>query len=591
MPSRLVLLAVLAVLAVLAGLSLAAAGPFPAAVDPAVEPSPAAASDTAAADGVVPPTRTAFAHFARYVEAVGAGDLARARRAWRPEDLAAAARLGITRGEHPVPKVDVGSPLAVIQPTLLDSARADYQFGPAVDLAAGPLAGNVTLMLRAYQGAERLTRQYLFRPDGQGGLLLASRPRWLAAQGPGTPGRWVTVFERRPGQPWELPRHRLASLDTTVTGMLRRLQVPPERLAALADGKLHYLLVAPGVVDVLAGEPSDGFADAGVDMVVTAHPLHGPALATLVRNLWLGAVPRATAPVLARGLVTHLGGRWREHPRVTARRGRQALRDGQVTLAQLCAPRRFARLPADTADAAAGALVGFLLDHHGPDALRAAYRALSGAPAQVDSWSAATVQSQLAAALRTTWDDLAARLAAHLAPSRDPAPRLLTAGARPAKAEDRTAAARRQHLRAGPGSDLQAVVAAASGDTLWLEVTAATEPVRALLLAGGGPASSRPAFAAGPAPALLTELAGDRPVRGATHALVLDPGQARLYDLRTERLLARLALGAPASAAADTAAASPPATSAAGAGHRRVLGLAPELHLAGADWTLHPRTP
>ena len=47
----------------------------------------------------------------------------------------------------------------------------------------------------------------------QGGWLLANRARWLAGQGPGAPGRYVRVYERRPGRSRQLPDHVIGDLD------------------------------------------------------------------------------------------------------------------------------------------------------------------------------------------------------------------------------------------------------------------------------------------------------------------------------------------------------------------------------------------
>jgi len=511
---------------------------LPVLLPPAPPPAGAAKAD---ADTPVAPTTRAFTHFYGYVEAVGRGDLDRAATFWRPEDLAAASRLGIT---HPDPllKVDSDSPLWRVQSTLLDTTLADYKFGPAVELKAGPLAGNIVLLLRVYEGAQRLAKQYFFQPDGQGGLLLASQARWLAEQGPGTPGRYVTVFERRPDRSWDLPPHLLPALDGAVAQMAARLQLPADRLAVLAEQKLHYLLAHPTVVEALAGAPTVGVANLQVDMVITHHPWHAHELAHLLVNVWLENPPLYALPLLQEGLATHLGGRWGRHARVLDRVGRAAWQAGLVTLDDLLTRSAFFGQPADLTYAPAGVFCGFLLDEFGPRALREAYLAGSGTLDEVAGWSVAEAQDRLGGALGAPWERIAARFAAYLAagPQLEP-------GLRPVRgdalwADDGAGAGEPVAADAGTGDagtpaaarpTVAAVRWEAPDGALGISVLGREGAPRAAILAGGADPTG-----ADHAPALFAEHLPDRPYRGESHLLLLDSAEARLYDLRTETLIA-----------------------------------------------------
>lgn len=539
-------------------------------------------------------TRAAYAHFARYLETVGAGDLEGAAAFWRPEDVAAARRLGITHPGARRLKVDADSPIWQVQHTLLDSALADYKFGPPVDLKAGPLAGNVVLLFRAYRGARRLDRQYLLQPDGQGGMLLASRPRWVAEQGPGTPGRWVTVFERRPDRPWELPPHLLANLDAAVDGMLDRLAVPAARRELLAAQKLHYLLAAPAVVEYLAGAPTVGVANLQVDMVITHHPYHVHELAHLVVNFWLEEPPLHALPLLQEGLATHLGGRWGRSPRVLARVGRHALRTGLVSLDDLLARQAFHARSADLTYAPAGVFAGFLLDTHGAGATRAAYLALSGDLEEVAGWSAAAVRARLAAALGTSWEELAARFATSLQADRDPVAGIVPAPP-PVLWPDRPHPFSVQLRVLEAGTRTAAYYRDTTG-ALHVSVVSADGPMDAALLAGGeagagggeaggeAGAGGAAATGVGAAPGLFAEHFPARPYRGETHALILDRHEARLYDLRTETLVALHSEGFWATGDTD-------APYANADGRRVAIRLAADLDLPAEGWVLVDRTP
>jgi hypothetical protein len=509
MPMRRLLLAVLLLSVLLAGLV----------------PSSAAASAEQQA------LTACFSHFAGYVRSVGAGDLERAATFWRPSDLEAASRLGIAHPREMLLKVDSDSPLWAVQPTLLDSVRADYTFGPPVRLQSGPLAGNVTIVLQVHGDDGRRTKQYLFQPDGEGGWLLASRARWIAEQGPGTPGRFVRVFERRPGMPWSLPPHLVADLDAAVETMAGRLELSPDRLAVLEREKLDYLLAAPPVVAYLAGGPTVGVANLQVDMVVTHHPHHAHELAHLLVNAWLGEPPLWTIPLLQEGLSTHLGGRWGRSARVLDRVGRQALQSGLVTLDELLAAADFRVRSADLTYAPAGVFAGFLREVHGADGLRDAYLAVSGTADEVGGWSAAEVRRRLGEALGMPWEEVAAAFAAHVAAPDGPA------GLRPAPARwpgddggtDVLLRSPRHVVRGGAGAD----------EVLRLEFTAAAGAVDAAILIGGATGGDAAEEAAGSAGnPLFAEHFPGRTYRGETHALIVDRHEARLYDYRRLTLVA-----------------------------------------------------
>jgi hypothetical protein len=465
-----------------------------------------------------PETVSVYNVFREYVDAVMAGDRERAASFWRTEDVAAASRLAITR-EGGALKLDDDSPLWRLAPEFR-GGTATYKFGPVEALSVGPFAGQRTLTFRGYVGSDRLIDQYLFQRGGARGWSLASGERWLAEQGPRSTGRYVTVFERRPGYPWTLPPHLVANLDAAVAHMAGRLDLGSDRLDLLAREKLHYLLVAPDVVSYLARAETVGYANRQVDMVVTSHPHHAHELAHLLVDVWLGSTTAATLPLLQEGLATHLGGRSGRAGRVLDRVGRAILADGTVTLADLLTARGFRRHSADLAYPAAGVFAGFLLDGYGSDGLRAACRAVSGSPGDVAGWSAGEVGRRLGDAVGVSWPVLAARFADHLDSGRTGA-RLLPADVRTIRDAD---------AREFVAGDQRVTFAPAAGDDAHL-LRAEGAPVHCSLLFGGGAADAAPC-------ALFAEHFPGRPYRGETHALILTSADARLYDYRRQELVA-----------------------------------------------------
>lgn len=463
-----------------------------------------------------PETIACYDHFHRYVEAIGEGDLDRALAFWWPGDRAAAGRLGITHPGPPMLKIDSDSPIWRIQESLRDGT-ADFQFGPAAVTRGGPLSGSITMMLRVYEGKLRTTKQYLFEPDGSGGYLLRNQARYLAEQGPGSPGEYVMVYERRPGASWELPLHLIADLDAAVAAMADRLRLPAERREILAREKLGYLLVAPDVVEYLAGAPTAGVANLQVDLVVTHHPYHAHELAHLLVNFWLQDVPLYTLPLLQEGLATHLGGRWGRAPGVLAKVGRTSLRTGIVSLEELLTRAGFFGRAADLTYAPSGEFVGYLLDEFGADALRRVYLACSGTLAEVDAWTADEVRARISRAVGQDWGELVAEFERHLDLAPDRA--ILSA---PTTVPDGGEVVTRE-------VDPYRIDVVEAEDTIRLSVTSTAGPVHAALLFGGGDRSPErnPVF---------SEQVPGHPYRGETHALVLTPQEAKLYDLRQQTL-------------------------------------------------------
>ncbi|MEZ4387860.1 MAG: hypothetical protein R3D98_09835 [Candidatus Krumholzibacteriia bacterium] len=464
-----------------------------------------------------PEAIAAFDRFFGYVKAAVAGDLPRAEACWSAADLAAAGRLAI-RYPGGAPKVDNDSPLWTYIDAIRDST-VTYRFGPATRLANGPFRDQLSIVLKVEGPGVQARKQYLFESDGRGGWLLARPERLLADLGPRTSGRYVTVYERRPGASWTLPPFLLANLDSAVTAMATSLAMSDAARSGLASGKLGYLLAAPEVVEQLAGGATAGVAILQSDLVATHHPFHTHELAHLVANAWLGEPPLYTLPLLQEGLAVHLGGRWGRDRRVMERIGRTTLESGFLSVDELLTRAGFQQQSADLTYAPAGVFVGFLLRDLGPDALRRAYLAGSGTLAEVDGWDEAEVRARLSAALEVSWPDLMARFAqdlrAPLTGGIEPAGELAFA-VPPRELTDGGTIARRELLDDG---------------RVLLTLTAPEAPVRAVILIGGDGTER----AADP---LLAEYLPGRTYCGESHLLVISADEAKLYDLRRQLLVA-----------------------------------------------------
>ena len=456
-------------------------------------------------------------HLRQYLEAVEVGELEEASRHWRPVDRATAARLGIRYPDQPL-KVDGDSPLWRFT-GVLASGGATYRTTPPIRLAEGRLAGYIQQFLLVQCGPESVEFPYYFAPV-DGAWLLASPVRLVAAQVPAAPGRFVEVYDCRPGMPRDTPAFQLALLDSCVSTMAGRLDVEPGLMARLEGEKLGYLLASPPDVEQLAGAPTVGVANLQQDVVVTSHPCHAHELAHLLVNFWLEELPLFTLPLLQEGAATSLGGRWGRHPRVLDHVGRSMLTDGFMSLSDLLTRDGFQAHAADLTYAPAGVFFSFLQERYGSDGVRRVYLAGSGTAAEVSAWDAERVTERLAGALETSWQELAAGFAAYVA---EPTPLAIEPGGLPGPGPIEALHGRggQIELRRVDDADRTSIVVSVSADA---GVAAGA------VLFGGGIDGDQPND-------LFADHFPDREYRGESHGLLFTPQEARLYDYRRQMLI------------------------------------------------------
>lgn len=369
-------------------------------------------ADVEAIPAPAPETRGSYDHFHSYFQSAIAGDLEHALAHWHSLDRAEAVRLGGDDGAEP-PRVDRDSPLWVFMAAIRDSSvESRCSFGPPSLLRSGPFAGRVSIVLTVETSRGRGNKQYLFEPDGEGGWWLVRHERLLAEQGPATPGRFVRVFERRPGASWELPPEMLAELDAVVETMAGRLGLSTDDLARLERGKLHYLLAAPSAVAYVEGAAVAGLPIVPSATVVSSRIDDHAQLARLVIDAWLGdQAPVHTLPLLQEGLVELLVRQAAGGSRPADDPGRRVVLAGEVSLDALAVPKDYRQRLTETARDVAVAFVSYLLEiavPDGLDAMRSAYLAASANPVAMAGWSAQEIQERLAGSLNLTWDDLSA---------------------------------------------------------------------------------------------------------------------------------------------------------------------------------------
>jgi len=454
-------------------------------------------------------------HLDFYLESVLSDDLLAARACWRPIDLAAAERLGITYTDQPL-KIDGDSPIWRLREPLR-SGQVRTHLEPPIHHSDGWFAGAVQIPVVLEQGSQEVRHNYWLVPSGES-YLLVSPVQMVVEAGPRAEGRHITVYDRRVG-PGELPAFQVALLDSCLESMADRcgIELPD-------DARLGYLLADPATVELLAGAPTVGVANLQTDVVVTHHPCHAHELAHLLAGLWLEELPLFTLPLLQEGLAVHLGGRWGRHPRVLDRLGRTSLGDGWVTLDDLMLRQGFYSMSADLTYPPAGVFVGYVLEEFGADGLRRAYRAASGTAAQVSDWNAVEVGVRLGGALGVSWEPLKARFGAWLA---KPVDLLIMPGITPSPFSVFS------NLQ---GSQLEVQIMPAGHDLFNFTIRADSGLASgALLIGGGGPP-------AGPH-GLFAEHFGQRPYRGESHGLLFSPDEVKIYDYRLQMLTALHAEG------------------------------------------------
>jgi hypothetical protein len=466
---------------------------------------------------------------AGYVRSVLAGDLAGAAACWRPADIAASTRLGITFTDAPL-KVDGDSPLWLRREALRAGRLACRRELPQPGSGGtgepegidDPGAVRQGLLFTADADTIRFT--YHFRRTG-GSWRLAS-PVALVREGDGVAGRYVLLHDIRARRSGTSPAAAVALLDSCVEAMADRLELSDVDRERLQRGRLGYLLADPGTVARLAGAPTIGVANLQQDVVITSHPCHAHELAHLVLTAWLRELPTYMLPLLQEGAAVQLGGRWGRHPRVMERVGRVSLADGWVTIDDLLTRNGFQALPPDLSYAPAGAFAGYILDAYGPAGLHAACLAGAGDLATLDMLEGTAVQDRLARALGNPWPRIAADFNRH-------ASRPVTSGIAPGAAAA---------LPAKPDATLDGrhcrVAIYIDADM----VTVTVDPIGPPGLAGGALLFGGRDQMVPPSTLYADHFPG-RTCHDESHALLFTSEEAKLYDYRQQSLVALHAQG------------------------------------------------
>jgi hypothetical protein len=466
---------------------------------------------------------------AGYIWSVLAGDVTAAAACWRPADLAASTRLGITFPDAPL-KVDGDSPLWLRREALrarrLTCRREPPQPGSGGTGESEGIddPGAVRQDLSFTADADTIHFTYHFRRTA-GSWRLAS-PVALAREGDGVAGRYVVLHDIRTKRSGTSSAAAVAMLDSCVEAMADRLGMSGADRERLRQGRLGYLLADPGTVTRLAGAPTIGVANLQQDVVITSHPCHAHELAHLVVTAWLRELPTYMLPVLQEGVAVHLGGRWGRHPRVMERVGRVTLTDGWVALDDLLTRDGFQALPPDLSYAPAGTLAAYILDAYGPAGLRAACLAVADDLETLTTLDDAAVQDRLSRALGSEWPRIAADFNRHLA-------RPVASGIVPGAA---TAPPAMPDTTLDGGRCRVAITFDAD------KVTVTVDPVGSAALAGGAllfGGSDR----ALPPNTLYAEHFPGRTCHDESHALLFTAEEAKLYDYRLQSLVALHAEG------------------------------------------------
>ncbi len=471
---------------------------------------PVTAADLATCDSLL----------ADYVDAALAGDLPSAAACWRPVDLAAAARLGITYSDAPL-KVDGDSPLW-LRREAISAGRLDCRREPALADAGGIGAVRQDLVFTA--GTDTVIFTYHFRRADDHWRLAS--PVALACENGGVAGRYVVLHDMRALHTGIPAPAAVAMLDSCVEAMADRLGMADADRERLERGRLGYLLADPDAVTRLAGAPTIGVANLQQDVVVTSHPCHAHELAHLVLNAWLRELPTFMLPLLQEGAAVHLGGRWGRHPRVLERVGRTTLANRWVVLDDLLTRSGFQALPPDLSYAPAGTFAGFILDAYGPAGLHTACLATAGDLSSLATLDGPAVQERLARALGVDWPRIAADFDRYAA-------RPVGSGVLPGSAA---------RSPATPATVLagQRCRIAISFDTDMVDVV--VDPIGSAVLAGGALVFGGGGRSA-PASAMYVEHFPGRDCHGESHALLFTAEEAKLYDYRLQAVVALHAEG------------------------------------------------
>lgn len=306
-----------------------------------------------------------------YFDLIISGNYTSALDLWEPSALARAERLAINYSDISI-KPDCGSPVIYDFARLQQFLYSNIASPKIID------SGLVRVEMQFRLGDEKIVHSYFLRKK-DGYFWIIYPQDYYAVDWPISESKYFR-FHVNPKQEVFFNDVAVKSLDDYVEKTAKKIIIPPERLALLAEKKIdYYYCGGEEEVQKISGETTKGIYDPGSDAIISCIFPHYHEVTRLLINFKLKELPLFTLPFMQEGTAVYLGGRWQRAPQVMLDFGEYILNYKIIELDSLLADKSDPNtVSADISYPVDACLMEYLFSTLGSDKFFGLYRALSG---------------------------------------------------------------------------------------------------------------------------------------------------------------------------------------------------------------------
>jgi len=306
-----------------------------------------------------------------YFDLILSGNYTSALDLWEPSALSRAERLAINYSDIPI-KPDCGSPV------IYDFARLQQFLYSNLTSPKKIDSGLVRVEIQFRLGDEKIVYSYLLKKKDEYFWIIFPQD-YYAGDWPISESKYFR-FHVNPKQDSFFNNIAVKSLDDYVERTAKKIIIPPERLALLAEKKIdYYFCRGEEEVQKISGRTTKGVYDLGADAIISSIFPHYHEVTHLLINFKLKELPLFTLPFIQEGTAVYFGGQWQRAPEVMLDFGEYILNYKIVELDSVLADKSDPNtVSADISYPVDACLMEYLFSTLGSDKFFGLYRSLSG---------------------------------------------------------------------------------------------------------------------------------------------------------------------------------------------------------------------
>ncbi|SYZ72481.1 exported hypothetical protein [Candidatus Zixiibacteriota bacterium] len=337
--------------------------------------------------------------FQNYLDLIVSGNYESARGLWHPDISTRDNRLGINYEGIEI-KSDCGSPAVYATKQVRNALLQSYPTVAALD------SDYYRVNFLAQMGEQKLSHYYYMKKFGQDFWFIQPQD-YFAVTWPVKESKYFR-FHVNPVSEKYFNDYGVSSLDDFIDRVATRINIPPERLAVLAQNKIDYYLCSNETeVGRITGHVTRGEYDLASDAVITCIFPHYHEVGHLLVNFKLQNLPLFTRSFMQEGTAVFLGGRWQRSSDVMLDFGGYIVRYDIANLDSILINADTANpLGADINYPVAACFADYMITNSGLDKFFTLYRALSGDYASYIDANVDSLKNIITSVTGRKWDDL-----------------------------------------------------------------------------------------------------------------------------------------------------------------------------------------